>query len=57
MQRGEIADAVQMYLDAITADPDYGEAHSQLAIAYARQGRAQEAAAEQAKADAISKGN
>jgi protein O-GlcNAc transferase len=57
MQRGEIADAVQQYLDAIAADPGYGEAHSQLAIAYARQGRAQEAAAERAKAADLSKGN
>lgn len=57
LQRGEIADAVEKYLDAIAADPGYGEAHSQLAIAYARQGRADEAASERAKADAISKGN
>jgi protein O-GlcNAc transferase len=57
LQRGEIADAVEQYLDAIAADPGYAEAHSQLAIAYARQGRADEAAAERAKAEAISKVN
>jgi protein O-GlcNAc transferase len=53
MQRGEIADAVQQYLDAIAADPGYREAHSQLAIAYARQGRTAEAATEREKAVAL----
>jgi protein O-GlcNAc transferase len=53
LQRGEIADAVQQYLDAIAADPGYAEAHAQLAVAYARQGRANDAAAEQEKAAAL----
>ena len=53
LQRGEIADAVSQYLDAIAADPSYAEAHVQLGIAYARQGRAQDAAAEQQKAKAL----
>ena len=53
LQRGEIADAVQQYLDAIAADPGYAEAHAQLAVAYARQGRASDAAAEQEKAAAL----
>ena len=57
LQRGEITDAVEKYLDAIAADPEYAEAHAQLAVAYARQGRPEEAAAERAKADSISKGN
>ena len=53
LQRGEIADAVQQYLDAIAADPGYAEAHAQLAVAYARQGRANDAAAELEKAVAL----
>jgi tetratricopeptide (TPR) repeat protein len=53
--RGQIADAVEKYQEAIAADPSYAEAHSQLALAYERQGRAEEAAAERAKADALSK--
>ena len=53
LQRGKIADAVSQYQDAITADPGYAEAHAQLALAYARQGRADEAAAERKKADAL----
>jgi len=57
LQRGEIAEAVGRYLDAIAADPKYAEAHSQLAVAYERQGRADDAKAERAKADAIQKGN
>ena len=57
LQRGQIADAVAQYQDAIAADPGYAEAHSQLAIAYAQQGRTDEAAAERAKADALLKSN
>jgi protein O-GlcNAc transferase len=50
LQRGEIADAVEKYLDAIAADAGYAEAHAQLAVAYARQGRAAEATTEREKA-------
>jgi tetratricopeptide (TPR) repeat protein len=57
MQRGEITDAVSRYQDAIAADPAYAEAHAQLALAYARQGRAEEAAAEHAKAESLQKPN
>jgi len=57
LQRGQIADAVGQYQDAIAADPGYADAHAQLAVAYARQGRADEAAAERAKADALKKTN
>ena len=53
LQRGEIADAVEKYLDAIAADSGYAEAHAQLAVAYARQGRAAEAATEREKAAAL----
>ena len=51
LQRGEIADAVSKFQDAIAADPDYAEAHAQLALAYERQGRAEDAAAERRKAE------
>jgi Tfp pilus assembly protein PilF len=53
LQRGEIADAVSQYQDAIAADPGYAEAHVQLAVAYDRQGRAQDASAERQKAEAL----
>jgi Tfp pilus assembly protein PilF len=55
LQRGEISDAVSRYQDAIAADPAYAEAHAQLAVAYARQGRAEESAAERAKAETLQK--
>ena len=48
--RGEVADAVGRYLEAIAADPGFAEAHAQLAVAYERQGRTAEAAAERTKA-------
>ena len=57
LQRGEIADAVSRYQEAIAADPAYAEAHAQLALAYARQGRVEEAAAERSKADSLQKPN
>ena len=53
MLRGQIADAVARYQESIAADPTFAEPHSQLAIAYERQGRADEAAAERAKAAAL----
>ena len=48
--RGQIADAVSRYQESIAADPTFAEPHTQLAIALERQGRAQDAAAERAKA-------
>jgi len=48
--KGQIADAVARYQEAIAADPTFAEPHSQLAIAYDRQGRAADAAGERAKA-------
>jgi len=50
MLRGQIADAVARYQESIAADPTFAEAHLQLAAAYERQGRAQDAAAERARA-------
>jgi protein O-GlcNAc transferase len=50
MMRGQIADAIGRYQESVAADPTFADAHTQLAIAYERQGRADEAAAERAKA-------
>ena len=57
MLRGQIADAIARYQESIAADPTFAEAHSQLAIAYERQGRADEATAERAKAAELAKAN
>jgi tetratricopeptide (TPR) repeat protein len=53
MLRGQIADAVARYQEAIAADPTFAEPHNQLAIAYERQGRSADAAAERAKATSL----
>jgi tetratricopeptide (TPR) repeat protein len=50
MLRGQIAEAIARYQEAIAADPTFADPHNQLAIAYERQGRVEEAAAERAKA-------
>jgi Flp pilus assembly protein TadD len=50
MLRGDVAGAIGRYQEAVAADPTFAEAHAQLAIAYDRQGRADEARAERAKA-------
>jgi tetratricopeptide (TPR) repeat protein len=55
MLRGQIADAIGRYQESIAADSTFAEAHKQLAIAYERQGRADEAAAERAKAADLDK--
>jgi tetratricopeptide (TPR) repeat protein len=55
MLRGQIADAISRYQESIAADPSFADAHTQLAIAYERQGRMAEAAAERAKAAGIAK--
>jgi tetratricopeptide (TPR) repeat protein len=52
--RGQIADAVSRYQESIAADPTFADPHSQLAIAYDRQGRTQDAASERAKAAELS---
>jgi protein O-GlcNAc transferase len=54
--RGQIADAVARYQESIVADPTFAEAHSQLAVAYERQGRAADAAAEREKATSMAAG-
>lgn len=50
MLRGQIADAIARYQESIAADPTFADPHGQLAIAYERQGRADEAKTERAKA-------
>jgi len=51
--RGQVADAVARYQESIAADPTFADAHAQLAVAYARQGRASDAEAERAKAEQL----
>jgi len=48
--RGDVAGAVSRYQESIAADASFPDAHIQLAAAYERQGRAEDAAAERAKA-------
>jgi tetratricopeptide (TPR) repeat protein len=50
MLRGQIADAIARYQESIAADPTFADPHGQLAIAFERQGRAEDASAERAKA-------
>ncbi len=50
LAKGQVADAVQRYQEAVANDPNYAEAHRALAIALARQGRADEAESENKKA-------
>lgn len=53
LEKGQIADAVTHYQDAISSDPTFAEAHRQLAIAYEREGRNAEAANERATAEKL----
>jgi protein O-GlcNAc transferase len=57
LNKGQIADAIARYQDAIGSDPNYPEAHRQLSAALAEQGRSAEAAAERQKADALTAKN
>jgi tetratricopeptide (TPR) repeat protein len=57
LQKGDIADAIARYQDAISSDATYAEAHRQLAAAYERQGRHADAEAERAKAAALASGH
>ena len=53
--RGQVAEAVSRYQESIAADPAFAEPHRQLAIAYERQGRTQDAAGERANAEELEK--
>jgi len=55
MAKGQVADAVARYREAVSSDPNDAEAHRGLAIALARQGLSVEAESERAKADALEK--
>lgn len=55
--KGQIADAISRYQESIAADATFAEPHSQLALAYDRQGRAEQAAGERAKAQELSAGD
>ncbi|MFZ0745748.1 MAG: tetratricopeptide repeat protein, partial [Terracidiphilus sp.] len=55
MMRGQIAAAIARYQESIAADPTFAEPHNQLAIAYERQGRGDEAISERTKAEELSK--
>ena len=57
LNRGQIADAIERYQEAIGSDPNYAEAHRQLAAALQQQGRMAEAAAERQRADALTAQN
>jgi Tfp pilus assembly protein PilF len=55
LQKGQIADAVERFQEAIRDDPNYAEAHRGLANALERQGKAAEAADERHKAEELEK--
>jgi tetratricopeptide (TPR) repeat protein len=55
--KGQIADAISRYQESIAADGTFAEPHGQLALAYGRQGRTEEAATERAKAAELSRTN
>ncbi|HTB97470.1 MAG TPA: tetratricopeptide repeat protein [Terracidiphilus sp.] len=57
MLRGQIADAIARYQESIAADPTFADPHAQLAIAYERQGRGEDAAAERTRAAQLSQSN
>jgi tetratricopeptide (TPR) repeat protein len=54
--KGQIADAIGRYQESIAADGTFADPHAQLAVAYERQGRVQEAAAERARAAELGDG-
>jgi Flp pilus assembly protein TadD len=55
LAKGQVADAIDRYQEAVTSDPGYADAHTGLATALERQGRTAQAAAERAKAAALAK--
>jgi protein O-GlcNAc transferase len=55
LQKGQVADAIERYQEALSDDPNYAEAHRGLANALERQGKKEEAAAERHQADELEK--
>ena len=55
LEKGQVADAIERYQEALSDDPNYGEAHRGLANALERQGKKAEAAAERQKAGELEK--
>lgn len=55
LQKGQVADAIERYQEALSEDPNYPEAHRGLAKALERQGKTAEAAAERQKAAELEK--
>ena len=55
LQKGQVADAIERFQEALSEDPNYAEAHRGLAKALERQGKKAEAAAERQKAEDLSK--
>lgn len=55
LESGNLDEAIVQFRDALAFDPKYAEAHSRLAEALGKQGKAAEAAAERAQADALAK--
>jgi tetratricopeptide (TPR) repeat protein len=51
--RGDVAGAVARYQESVAADSTFADAHIQLAAAYERQGRIEDAATERAKAASV----
>ena len=55
LQKGQIADAIERYQEALGEDPNYAEAHRGLANALERQGKIAQAIAERQKAEELQK--
>jgi protein O-GlcNAc transferase len=55
LQKGQVADAIERFQQALSEDPDYAEAHRGLARALERQGKITEAAVEREKAKQLEK--
>ncbi|MGB6835556.1 MAG: tetratricopeptide repeat protein, partial [Candidatus Acidiferrum sp.] len=55
LEKGQVADAIERYQEALSDDPSYAGAHRGLAEALERQGKKAEAAAERQKAEELAK--
>ena len=55
LQKGQVADAIERFQEALNDDPNYAEAHRGLAKALERQGKQAEAATERQKAEELRK--